>query len=116
MLHFPPFSESDEKNGAFQDFRTIKSRGISRKNHVTDFKTGKEPKMTMFDFGTFQDFRAYALTCKINPSHAFWDISRNRSYHQKVHFSSKTSLRIEKMIKVKTTLMWNQLWNKICEK
>ena len=72
VLWNAPFSEPDWKNGAFQDFRTLKSRGISRKNHVIDFKTGKGPKINMFDFGTFRDFRAYALTCKKYPSHVFW--------------------------------------------
>ena len=35
-------------------FSNIKKWGISRKKHVIDFKTGKEPKMNMFDFGAFQ--------------------------------------------------------------
>ena len=28
--------------------------GISRKNHLNNFKTGKEPKMNLFDFGSLQ--------------------------------------------------------------
>ena len=33
----------------------IKKWGISRKKHVINFKTRKEPKMNMFDFGAFQE-------------------------------------------------------------
>ena len=47
------------------------------KNHVIGFEMGKGPKMNWFDFGAFQDFRAYALTCKSHPLHVFWGISRN---------------------------------------
>ena len=47
------------------------------KNHTIDFEMGKGPKMNLFEFGAFQDFRAYALTCQNHPSHAFWGISRN---------------------------------------
>ena len=32
-----------------------KKWGISRKKHVIDLKTRKEPKMNMFDFGAFQE-------------------------------------------------------------
>ena len=35
------------------------------KKHVIDFEMGKGPKINLFDFRAFQDFRAYALTCKI---------------------------------------------------
>ena len=33
----------------------IKKWGISRKKHVIDLKTRKEPKINMFDFGAFQE-------------------------------------------------------------
>ena len=33
----------------------IKNRGISKKKHVTNFKMKNEPKMKVFDFGTFQN-------------------------------------------------------------
>ena len=99
MPHFPHFQNQIEKWGISR-ILNIKKCGHFEENHVIDFKTRKRPKMNMFDFGTFQDFQAYALTCKIYPSHAFWGISKNLPYHQEVHFSSKTSLRIEKMIKV----------------
>ena len=35
-------------------FSNIEKWGISRKNHVINYKTGKEPKMIVFDFGAFQ--------------------------------------------------------------
>ena len=48
--------------------------------------------MKMFDFGAYQDLRAYALTCKIHLSHAFWGISRNLN---KNPFFSQTFFRLK---------------------
>ena len=59
------------------------------KKHVIDFEMGKGPKINLFDFRAFQDFRAYALTCKNHPSHDFWGISRNPPpYSINLNFSS----------------------------
>ena len=49
----------------------IKKWGISRKKHAIDLKTRKTPKLNMFDFGAFQEKNAYAITCKICPTHNF---------------------------------------------
>ena len=49
-----PILESDGENKAFQGFRKYEVGGISRKRHVINFKTDKEPKMNRFDFGVFQ--------------------------------------------------------------
>ena len=59
------FSESDRKNGAFQEKRTKKAR--SRKKHVINFKTRKEPKMNMFDFGAFQEKMLIPSRAKYTP-------------------------------------------------
>ena len=48
---------ADSENGKMGHFRKneYKKWGISRKKHVIDFKTGKIPKLNMFDFGAFQE-------------------------------------------------------------
>ena len=75
MPHFPYFQNQIEKWGISR-FLNIKKWGHFEENHVIDFKTRKRPKMNMFDFGTFQEKIAYALTRGIPPSKAFWGISR----------------------------------------
>ena len=48
------------KNGAFRKKSNpymVRKLGISKKMHVINFKTGKEPKMKFFDFWAFQNFK-----------------------------------------------------------
>ena len=59
-------------------------------------------EMNMLDFGAFQDFRGYVLTCK-NILHAFWDISRNLPYAVKI-FVMFASLRLAHFSKSHVTI------------
>ena len=54
MLHFPYLILKMGKWGSSGISNIIKW-GISRKKHVIDWKTRKEPKMYMLDFGAFQE-------------------------------------------------------------
>ena len=49
-------------------YSNIKKWGISKNEHVINFKIEKEPKMKFFDFGAFQKIRKML-------SHDFWGIS-----------------------------------------
>ena len=52
-----PVSESDRKKGAFRkkcNPYMVRKLGISKKMHVINFKTEKEPKMKFFDFWAFR--------------------------------------------------------------
>ena len=59
MPHLPNRIRIMKKLGILK-YSNIKEWGISRKKHVIDFEMGTGPKMNMFDFGLFQNFRAFA--------------------------------------------------------
>ena len=51
-IHFR-FFENQMRKWGISRFSNIKKRGISRKKHVINFKTGKEPKVHMFPYSSF---------------------------------------------------------------
>ena len=65
--------------GHFKFFTTEKW-GISKKRHVTSFKTRNEPKMKLFESGAFQN-KMHMASCEKYIFHMlFWDISDYPTY------------------------------------